>query len=222
MPSCSWAAWASAACCAAIAGAVAWPAASHGDERCGNDVVHYRGQTYFPPIRLSRPFTPGRDIQTTRGIHCTNPDAPDTVRAIEGVSPRIALTRPGETRRVWLASGYLPELRSHPLHTRLYPNGGPKPSCRTGRVVTWRYPIGPTPSGVRRPGIGFLPRSSGRVISAVLHEGSKVTSKVMVGGTPLISGQDLAVAVVRRCRSGPPLVLKLSVRPRPTILDLPE
>jgi len=105
------------------------------------------------------------------------------------------------------------------------------PETRTVQqpVTTWethnqeivmKTPIGPTPLG-RRPLIGFLPSPSSGVLNAVVHEDTKVTSTVTVGGEPYVVGQYLSVAVVRKCRSGPPLVLKLSVRPRPTILDPP-
>ena len=40
-----------------------------------------------------------------------------------------------------------------------------------------------------------------------------------IANEPYVSDQDLAVAVVRKCKGGPPLVLKLSVRPPPSPLD---
>jgi hypothetical protein len=63
---------------------------------------------------------------------------------------------------VHLAPGFHPEIRGHPLHSRLYPDGGPKPACRTGKVVTWRYRIGGTPLR-KRANIGFLPEGRGLI-----------------------------------------------------------
>lgn len=194
-----------------LCAAAAWPAASTGQGGDCRDAIFYAGGYYSAPVTLSKPITPGREISATIGPHCTNAGQPDTVRAIKGISPRIALVRPGVTRKVWLAGGVHPETRGHPLHARLYPKGGPKPTCRSGRVVTWRYPIASVSSG-RRANVSFLGPGGG-AIGADVYENTKITSTVSRAGQPYVAGQYRAVSVVRRCKSGRPLVLKLSVRP---------
>lgn len=214
MPKLSYPAGAAVVLCAL---AVA-PAASLGQGSDCRESAFYKGSFYLPRVTLAKAVTPGREIATTIGPGCTGEGQPDTVRAVADISPRLALMRPGQTRRILLAPGFFPELRKHPLHSRLYPDGGPKPSCRSGKVVTWRYPIGPTPSGPRA-GVGFLPDPSRGLIFADVYEDTKITSSVTVAGQPYVAGQYRAVSVVRKCKSGRPLVLKLSARPVPSVLD---
>ncbi|MDP2710746.1 MAG: hypothetical protein Q8O56_05970 [Solirubrobacteraceae bacterium] len=193
-----------------LCAAAGWPATSAGQGADCRNAIFYGGY-YSPPVKLSKPITPGREINATIGPHCAGAGQPDTVRAIKGIPARIALVRPGVRRSVWLAGGLHPETRGHPLHARLYPKGGPKPTCRSGRVVTWRYPIASVGIG-RRANVSFL-GPGGEAIGADVYEDTKITSTVRRAGQPYVAGQYRAVAVVRRCRSGRPLVLKLSVRP---------
>lgn len=203
----------------AVATFVVHPSASAGQIADCSQAAFYQGAVYAPPVTLAKPDTPGRAISTTVGPHCRDAGQPDTVRAIKGISPRLALLRPGENRRVLLAPGFNPELRGHPLHARLYPDGGPRAACAKGKVVTWRYPIAGTPTG-RRANIGFAGPGGG-YLAAVVYEDTRLTSTLTVGGQPFVADQFHAVAVVRKCSRGRPLVLKLSVRPPPSPFDVP-
>ena len=190
---------------------VAAPAAGLGQGAGCGDAVFYHGTYYSNPVKLAKPLTPGRTIATTFGPHCVNAGQPDSVRAIAGISPRLALLRAGAPRHVHLAPGHFPATRGHPLHARLYPRGGPKATCRTGKVVTWRYAIGGSPDG-RGASVGFR-TSGGGFIGADVYAGTKIASAVTVAGEPYVVDQYRATAVVRKCQGGRPLVLKLTARP---------
>jgi hypothetical protein len=137
---------------------------------------------------------------------CGGTDRTVGVVRLRGVPPAVAVARSGGPRdQVFVADGYFPVLRGHPLHAALVrqAHGLPQPR-HCGAAWRARGPLARTPVGDR-----IEVRSGGKTVVAAVTQGTRIFGFRRAGEAYLQRG-DLVVASGRRCSlgEGPELVVE--------------
>lgn len=117
------------------------------------------------------------------------------VRRYRGVSPRLAL-RTGDGG-LWVASGFFPQLPSHPLHEALYgPRPGVPDATKSGRCFGRRVVHGV----VRYPDLQIDPRGKGRRLDVHVDSMTQFRGFRRLGHPCLSRGDRVRIAGLR-CRN---------------------
>ena len=143
------------------------------------------------------------------------PDVPVELQRIRGVSPKLAVARPGQPG-VFLAPGTFPQLPRHPLHGTLYgsrraPDAMKDRVCGAPHRVTGFLPY--------TPGAGStmtLRTAQGIDVPVVIDAGTRIRGARRVAGQPTVAGGDALSVVGRRCADTyerPLVAQRVRVRP---------
>ena len=143
------------------------------------------------------------------------PDVPIELQRIRGVSPKLAVVRPGQPG-VFLAPGTFPELPRHPLHGALYgsraaPDAMRDRDCGPPHRVTGFLPY--------TPGAGSamtLRTAAGTDVPVVVEARTRLRGARRVAGQPTVGGGDALAVIGRRCADAydrPLVAMRIRVRP---------
>lgn len=148
-------------------------------------------------------------------LDAPEPDVPVELQRIRGVSPKLAVVRPGRPG-VFLAPGTFPELPGHPLHRTLYgprdvPDATRDRACGPPHRVTGFLPYTPGPG---RP--VTLRTAEGIDVTVVVDARTRFRGARLRAGQPVVAGGDALAVVGRRCsdpHERPLVAMRIRVRP---------
>ena len=165
--------------------------------------VRYGGVTYFgssltagegPALRGGvRPGCNDQVVRDSQGndISPHEDDQPIELRGLRGVPARLAVAYEG---RVYLAEGYLPQLKHHPLHRRWAQGQDVPSSCGTPWRLSATVSVTPTP--------GPVPVATAGGHDALLDLGADTRVHGLdVAGFPHLRQGEKVRALVRSCSS---------------------
>jgi hypothetical protein len=187
------------------------PAAAVCEDAIKRDGAWYAGASTHRSVDLGgvrKAIRPGCDDFIVVGPdgRRQNPPPPDQeikVRRISGVHPDVALA--ASRRRVYLAAGYLPELRSHPLHRAVWRRGD-LPRKRVCREVVASATL------KSQPGFGRVLRVAGRDVD--LRADTRYSGRHRHGLPYLRSGDRVTVRGCPQRREGRRAIVAALVRQR--------
>ena len=113
--------------------------------------VIYESWRTVAPFGFGAPVSggaiPGCDDTVVNGEVQHEPDTPTAVTRVKGIDPRVALARRPERRIIYIAPGFLPQLRSFPEHDALF-GAHDQPAVKRCfgplRTIVGRAPFKPT------------------------------------------------------------------------------
>ena len=148
-------------------------------------------------------------------LDAPEPDVPVELQRIRGVSPKLAVARPGQPG-VFLAPGTFPQLPGHPLHRVLYgsrtaPDAMRDRTCGPPHRVTGYLPYTPAAGGGMT-----LRTATGIDVPVVIDARTRVRGARRAAGQPIVAGGDALAVVGRRCSDPyerPLVAMRVRVRP---------
>ena len=193
---------------AAVLVALAWPAVT--PAACPEGVelhgVFYVGvpapDTVKPGHRVRGGVRPGCNDyveidENGEAVPAKEPDRPIEMRRIRGVPARIAVLVPDRPGRMYVARGFLPQLRSHPLHRAIYGAHGAdergRRECGEPQTVRGRLPWQPGFDVVFR--VDHETRHTIVTVDAL----TRVRGAPRVAGTPHFRRGDAVAVTGRPC-----------------------
>jgi hypothetical protein len=167
--------------------------------------LRWNATTYFgyPIVDRQRAPEHGDALGSATILRCSDQDSPtaDSARgpveivALRGIPPQIAVARADDPQTAYLATGFLPELRLHPLHAAIGIGEFRPARCRKPVALNARVVAQPTKITSTQVQVGNSRRSQ-----SIKFRGGAQIRGFRRAGQPHLQNGDLISAEGRYCR----------------------